>query len=319
MYPFASFNIYEIILSKMLGKIGRLSVLAILSVTVLLAVVLLAFSYVEPGVTDEISDEASSLSVYDLSTVPQAVVDDATRLAQELFGETRGKYQDFIDQLLSAYLEARDKDFLVIFNSGGWGWNLPDSSPGWSSILNGIESELNNLGYKSLLLNYQRTSETLWGRVKELIEMLNDCPSKAKDLAGRVEFLTTHIPNLRIIVAGESNGAVISGSVMNMERDNTKVYSIETGPPFWYKPTLRDRTLLLTSNGTMPDTFSYGDIPAIVLASVKGWLGLLPPEENPGNILCFLRAPGHDYSWQYPEVYLKVVEFLSENFGIERR
>jgi hypothetical protein len=70
----------------------------------------------------------------------------------------------------------------------------------------------------------------------------------------------------------------------------------------------------MNSNGTGIDTFSYGNIPAMIWATFVGWFGFSPPEENPGDILSWLRAPGHDYSWQYPGVSSAVIDFLDTNF-----
>lgn len=301
----------------MASNIRRLGVLVALTAVLLLGVVLLALSYTEVGIASEIGTGGLPLSTYDLSAVPQSVVEDATRVAMELFGDYQEKYEDFANQLLATYVEAKDKDFVVIFNAGGWGWNLLETSPGWHSIFAGIEAELDNLGYTSLLLDYQRTSEDWRGIIDEGVEMITSYPAKAKELACRVEFLTEHVPDLRVIVTGESDGTVISDRTMNILQDNPQVYSIRTGPPFWHKPIMLDRTLLLDNNGRTPDSFSRGDIPAMLWASLKDLLGLPQPEEESGRILKFLRAPGHDYRWQYPHVYSQITNFLEENFGLK--
>ena len=150
------------------------------------------------------------------------------------------------------------------------------------------------------------------------MEVITAYPSKAENLDCRVEFLTTHIPDLKVIVTGESNGTVVSDSAMNILRDNPQVYSIQTGPPFWHKNVMLDRTLVLDSNGMTRDSFSQGDIPAILWASLKALLSLSPAEEeDPGRILYFFRAPGHDYCWQYPGVYSQITNFLEHNFGFK--
>lgn len=298
-------------------NIRRLGVLVAITAVLLLGVVLLALSYTEVGIASEIGTGGFPLSSYDLSTVPQAVAEDAAKLSAELFGDYQEKYTDFVDQLLATYVEAKDKDFVVVFNAGGWGWNLLESSPGWRSIFTGIESELDNLGYTSLLLDYQRTDEDLRGIIDEVVEMITLYPSKAENLACRVEFLTNHIPDLKVIITGESDGTVISDSVMNILRDNPQVYSIQTGPPFWHKNVVLDRTLVLDNNGMTPDSFSQGDFPTMLWASLKDLLGLPQPEENSGRILDFLLAPGHDYWWQYPNVYFQITNFLEENFGLK--
>jgi hypothetical protein len=298
----------------MLKKYGGLVVVATLVAVPLIAILWLSIFYTEVGMAKEVGFQEPDLPAYEYSTVPQSVINDATELAAELVGGSQDKLQSVVDQLVATYVEARDMDVVVVFNSGGWGWNLTMDTPGWASILDGIKSELENLGYKSLVLNYRRTSGGLRGCMKEFVEVITRYPHKSRELAKRVEFLTDHIPDLKVIVAGESTGTVISDKTMGILKDKSQVYSIQTGTPFWHKPTALDRTLLMNSNGRGIDTFSYGNVPAMIWATIKGWLGLSSPDDNPGDILSWLKAPGHDYSWQYPGVYSEVVNFLTNNF-----
>ena len=263
----------------------------------------------------DIGIQEPSLTGNDLSSVPASVIDDAGKVAGEMVGKDSDKYQNLVDQLVGTYIKASDRDVVVFFNSGGMGWNLTKDTPGWASILEGITSQLEALGYRPLVLNYRRTSSGLLGCVKEFIEAANRYPHKAKDLAYRVQFLADHLPHLKIIIAGESTGTVISEKTMGILKNKPGIYSIQTGTPFWHKPTDLERTLLINSNGRGLDTFSYGNVPAMIWATVKDWFGLSSPDDNPGNILTWLKAPGHDYSWQYPGVYSEVVKFLEENFG----
>ena len=286
-----------------------------LVVVPLIAIIWLTIFNSEVGMAKDIGMQELSLSTYDYSSVPQSVIDDAVELAGELIGKGQEKIQNSVDQLLAMYMEARDWDVIIVFNSGGWGWNFTNESPGWTSILDGIKSQLESLGYNSLVLNYRRTSSRITGCIKEFYEAAARYPHKARDLAWRVEFLTDHLPNLRIIVAGESTGTVISDKTMGLLKDKPRVYSIQTGTPFWYKPTALDRTLLMNSNGRGVDTFNHGNVPAMIWATVKGWFGLTSPDDNPGNILSWLKAPGHDYSWQYPGICAEVANFLESNFG----
>jgi hypothetical protein len=296
-------------------KTGRIVILTVMAVVFLLAVGWLTFCYTEVGMADGIGFGEPGFSGDKSLDIPQSVVEDATRLAIESVGDNQAKLQDFVNQLLAAYVAARDTDVVVVFNSGGWGWNRLDETPGWATILDGIRASLDGLGYRSLVLNYQRTSRGLRGGIKEFIEEMTRYPTKARELADRVTFLIDSLPDLRVIVAGESTGTVITDKAMALLKDKPQVYSIQTGTPFWHKPTPLNRTLLMNSNGKTIDTFSYGNVPAMVWATVKGWLGLSSPEDNPGNILNWLRAPGHDYSWQYPGVCSGIAEFLKENFG----
>jgi len=296
-------------------KTRRFTIGVILALVLLLVIAVVSYSAV--SVTCKIGTGGLPLSVCDFSAVPQPVAEDAARLATELFGDCQEKGNDFVNQLLAMYSEAKDKDFVVIFNSGGWGGNLLETSLGWQSIFTGIESELASSGYTSLLLDYQRTAETLRSYLDEIVERITGYPSKAKDLASRVEFLTNHNPGLRVILTGESNGAVICDRVMNILEDNPQVYSIQTGPPFWHENIVLDGTLLLTNNGLIPDSYSQGDFWAILWGNLRYRLHLSQPEDDFGTPPHYVGVPGHDYWWQYPEVCSQIINFLEQNFGIK--
>jgi hypothetical protein len=299
----------------MLKKIGRMGIVVILMAIPLLAIIWLTLFNSEVGMAKEIGIQEPTLPAYDRSSVPQNVIDDAVKKANELVGKSQKKLQNMVDQLVETYMEAKNTDVVIFFNSGGMGWNLTQETPGWASILDGIKSQLESLGYRSLVLNYQRTSRGIRGCIQEFFEAAARYPRKAWDLSQQVAFLTDHLPDLKIIVAGESTGTVISDKAMGNLKDKPQVYSIQTGTPFWYQPAKMDRTLLMNSNGRGIDTFSHGNLPAMVWATFKGWLGLSSSDDNPGDILSWLKAPGHDYSWQYPGVCSAVVKFLDSNFG----
>ena len=106
----------------MVINIRRLGILVALTMVLLLGAFLVALSYTDVGVTVGVDTGGLPLSVHDLSPVPEEVAEDAAKLAYELFGDYQDKYDDFVHQLLAAYMEARDTDVVVVFNSGGWGW-----------------------------------------------------------------------------------------------------------------------------------------------------------------------------------------------------
>jgi hypothetical protein len=288
-------------------------VIALIAV-ILFGIIWLTLINLEIGMAKEVGVQEPTLPAYDLSTIPQDVINDANDKANVLVGNSKDKLQTVLDELLSSYVAAKNNDIVIFFNPGGWGWNSIQDSPGWISILAGIKIKLDSLGYRYFVLNYQRTSRSLKGCIKEFFEAAAKYPRKARDLSLRVEFLTDHNTELKVIIAGESLGTVISDRCMDILEDNTRVYSIQTGTPFWYQPAELDRKLLMNSNGSGIDTFSHGDLPEMVWATFKGWFGFTSPEDNPGNILNWLKAPGHDYSWQYPGISSEVVNFLEINF-----
>jgi len=264
----------------------------------------------------EIGIHEPGLSSYDEAEVPKTVLAEAIRYAKELIGKDQKRITSFKDQLVGMYMEVKDNDIVIFFNSGGWGWNLTQQTPGWASILEGIKSELERLGYSSIVLNYRRTSGGVRGCAREFLEAARHYPSRVEDLAKRIEFLTEHVPDLKIIIAGESTGTIISDRTMVRLKDNPRVYSIQTGVPFWHKPGMSERTLLMNTNGRTIDTFSYGKVPVVVRTSIKSWLGLSSPKDEPGDILSWLKAPGHHYTWEYPGVYTRVIDFLQTHFSL---
>jgi hypothetical protein len=299
----------------MLKRLGKGGIAGIIIAVLVLAVIGIVVFDSEVGMATDIGIQEPILSIHDFSSVPQSVIDDAFKRADELARKSQDKVQSLRDQLLASYVEAKKADVVVFFNSGGMGWNLAKDTPGWNSILEGIKSQLEETGYSPLILNYRRTSSGITGCIKEIVEATTRYPHKAKDLALRIEFLTDNLPDLKVIIAGESTGTVITEETMAILKDKNRVYSIQTGTPFWHKPTELERTLLINNNGRGLDTFSKGNVPAMIWATVKSWFGLASPDDNLGDILSWLKAPGHDYSWRYPGVYSAVVKFLDSNFG----
>jgi len=299
----------------MAAGLRRLGFLKALAVVILAALVLLSLIYVDVGFVDEIAASRRVLADYDPARVPASVADDAMLKAQELFGRRREHSEKFAGQLVATYLEASDKDIIMVFNSGGWGWNYPDSSTGWSSILDGMQAELDEMGYQSVMINYRRTSDSFLGVLKELGELVTNYPDKTEELVCRVDFLTAHLPLSRVIVTGESNGTVVADRAAKLLEDNPQVFCIQTGTPFWYQSAALERTLVINHNGVVPDSFSHFQVGEILRASFQSFFG---SEEVPeGTIMTRVLAPGHDYSWQYPQVCREITGFLESSFGVQ--
>jgi hypothetical protein len=298
-------------------KIRNLKLTVILVTATCLAIVLLAPSPVLPATTGKPDNNGIPLVIEDFSVIPQAILENAAKSAAKLFDNDRRNQNEFISQLLAIYLEARDKDIVIINNSGGWGWSPLETFPHSYKLIAGINSKLNSLGYDTLWLDHFRTSKNLSGCVSELMLAADLYPAKAEDLAARVEFLTSHIPGISVILAGESNGSTICGDVMQILAENPRVYSIQLGPPFWNKGGTSDRSLVLRSNGSVPDSFSQGDAITIIRSNLEALLGI--SQQYPGHILFYIGAPGHDYDWQYDGVSSRVLEFLDNNFNLNRQ
>jgi hypothetical protein len=252
-----------------------------------------------------------------INDIPSSILQDARSLATELYGQNSGA-ELYFQQLISAYKSSEDKNVLIIFNPGGWGTKSLEESSDWMSIINGMQKELGSAGFKVVALNYQRTTNDLRGQIHELEEIISGYYSKSNDLSKRVEFLTQHIRELKVILAGESTGTMICDSTMNLLKDNERVFSIQTGSPFWQKNTIRDRTIVVNDNGVIPDTFSRGDFFTVIKSSLQSLLGNKQPEDQ-GKILNVLSAPGHEYWWQNPKVFSQIGYFLEEYFGVQSK
>jgi len=123
------------------------------------------------------------------------------------------------------------------------------------------------------------------------VSFLEAMSPKAKYLAARVKFLTEHNPNLKIILASESNGTVLCDKVLSLLKNNPRVYTIQTGPPFWHHSPTDSRALRIRDNGVAPDSFSNGDLWTIIKTNFRVWLGIAKPEEYVGHVLLHIRRP----------------------------
>jgi hypothetical protein len=254
----------------------------------------------------------------EISLAPPPVVAAAEKVAAAMAEVGGNIYQKNLQELVGTYAWARGVDIAVFFNSGGMGWNYFSKSPGWGSILDGITGQLREQGYTSVVFNYHRATKGLMGNLREIVEAASHYPRKAKDLAYRIRFLTGQLPKLKIIITGESTGTVISEETIARLKDTPGVYSIQTGVPFWYRSSKLDRTLRINNNGQVPDMFSLGSVPTMLWLNFKRLFGKTSAKEIRGDIFNFLKAPGHDYSWQYPGVSSGITDFLSKSFGTNR-
>ena len=216
--------------------------------------------------------------------------------------------------MLEIYSESEDKDFILIYNSGGWGRAPLQDEPPWGSVLNGIESKLKELGYSCGLVEYRRSGDTVAESIYELRELVNAYPSKAMELAVMVDFITRYSEDLKVIVTGVCHGAVYSNEVMTHLEANPQVYSIQAGRPFWYGGSITPRALIIENNGVSADAMKTGDIRGIIRYNLQRYLGLVESAGKYQSTTLF-QAPGHEYAWDYPKIRSQIAAFLEENFG----
>ena len=204
---------------------------------------------------------------------------------------------------LAEILDSEDDDeVIIIFNSGGWGNTPLEEAEDLAPIIEGIEATLNEWGYKSVVVPYNRTKDGFFGKITGLRELFNSFKNSSKDLADRVELIAKSFPGKKIVIAGLSNGASFVNETYGevSEEVRSSVYAIAAGTPFWASPQESGDILQLSNNGK--DTLVEGEIGSLLLALIKA------------PFVGAFRATGHEYSWSSPEINSQIVTFLEDRF-----
>ncbi len=260
-------------------------------------------------ICDGNTDQA--LEIQSFPALPDTAETGASEVAERLYCRATAKAKTMESQLTALYQAVAGCDIVIIFNPGGYGWATISQMPLWASILNGMKETLTKRGLRVIILNYLRTSHSLAGAWSEFLALANLSRSKGQELAARTDFLTRQFPDLKIIIAGESNGAAMAEDAMGFLRENSRVYSVQTGTPFWAPSEPFCRSLIINHNGVEADTFSNGDVRRWFTANVQALFGKY--KNSQGNILLYIGAPGHVYNWDYPVVREQIVKFLENN------
>lgn len=218
------------------------------------------------------------------------------------------------NQLQEVLNFASDKNVVIIFNSGGWGNTPLEEAEDFAPLVKGIQEMLKEKGYDSIIISYNRTKDTLLGKVAGIKDFLSSFNLSSQVLAKDLGLLTENLPDKKIIVAGLSAGGVFTDETLKKISPKSKVYAIEAGIPFWHKNFESENILKLNNNGN--DSLSRGDIRYLVLAVVEApfrWTFAKIVGQNITLSQAF-HARGHDYSWESPEVKAQIVTFLEDKF-----
>ncbi len=246
--------------------------------------------------------------------------EEANRLAEQLFENDTQKRASFTSRLLDMCTRAQDKDFLLIHNPGGWGTTHLENLLQWErSIVEGVSTTIEKLGYTRSLMQYFRTNSGWRDIMGDIREQARFFAYKAKIMAAELRFITQHFNDLRVVMIGVSQGAAFSNAVSQYLDGSDRVFSIELGTPFPYKSrrVITERTLALDSNGLMPDALMEWDVPTIArtyFGAPFRWIRYKLQGKRIKFTYC-INVPGHDYNWDYPEVQRQVEDFLNLNFG----
>ena len=198
--------------------------------------------------------------------------------------------------------KAAESDVIIIFNSGGWGNTPLEEAEDFTPIIEGVQDTLNEWGYKTVIIPYNRTRDGFMGRITAIKEFFSSFNFSSEILANDVEFLAEKLPGKKIIIAGLSNGAsFVNRSYQKLAGDvKSSVYAITVGVPFWEKPFESDNILQLDNAGK--DTLVNGDASSLFSSLIK-----TPFSKK-------FEAPGHDYFWSSADVNSKIVSFLEDKF-----
>jgi len=248
------------------------------------------------------------------------LVEEVNRLAEQLFGDDIKKGANFTGRLLDMCTRAEDKDFLLIHNPGGWGTTRVENLLQWErSIVEGVSTTIEKLGYTWSLIQYFRTNSGWRETMEDIKEQFRFFTSKAKIMAAELRFITQHFNTLRVVMIGVSQGAAFSNAVVQYLDGLDRVSSIELGMPFPYKSrrVITEKTLALDSNGLMPDALMEWNVPTIIrtyLTAPFRWIKYKLQGKQIKFTYC-INVPGHDYNWDYPEVQRQIEDFLNMEFG----
>ena len=252
--------------------------------------------------------------------VALALREEARRLGCQLFGDDSGKGTSFAERLMAIYHDARDKDFLLIHNPGGWG-NAPlENCLHWErSVVAGISATLEELGYRLSFSQHFRGGLGWWEHLRDIRDYFRFFSVERGVLAAEVEFLTRHLENLKVILIGISQGAGFSNAVMQRLSELQRVYSIELGVFFIHRSrrVLTERTLAIDHNGLMTDAVIEGDLMTMVMTLPMAFLRWVKYrlKGKPVKFSRCIKLAGHDYHWEYPKVSQQIGDFLKLNFG----
>lgn len=203
-------------------------------------------------------------------------------------------------------------DVIIIFNSGGLGHTPLEEAEDFSSIIYGIKNALDERGYETIIVSYQRTKNSFLGRIDGAKEFFNYFRTQSERLAQDVENFLHNNPSKKIIITGLSGGAVFVDETMKKlsEEAQNKVLAIEVGAPFWQKKFDSENILRLDNENK--DSLSKGEAKGLLYSLIKApfrWVGARISGWNL-TISHAFQAPGHIYVWDSPEVGLQITSFL---------
>jgi hypothetical protein len=190
------------------------------------------------------------------------------------------------------------------------------------SIVTGVTSTLEKLGYNTVMRQYLRSGDALWGGksvYKEAQVFLFGKSYRAEVFAEQLKFIADSLPELKIVLVAASQGASFNNMAMMRLDHNKQIYSIELGTffPHMKRRRLTEKNLAIDSNGFREDPMCHRDLWSGTKAYIKAfyrWFKYRVQGDRVKFTHC-INTPGHEYKWEYPEVHERITGFLTANFS----
>ncbi|MFA5754964.1 MAG: hypothetical protein WC909_01190 [Candidatus Paceibacterota bacterium] len=224
----------------------------------------------------------------------------------------------FIKDNISSFKErlfqaGQESDVVIVFNPGGWGTISLEEALDFNPIINEIKSKIEEQNYTVSIVEYQRTKESIIGKIGSIKEILFNFPKSSESFAETIDDFLNNNPDDKVIVAGLSNGATFASSAMEeLNQKDESVFSIELGAPFWENKIEGSNILKIINNN---DILANGNIGELIFSLVKTpfvWAyGNINGEGT--SLTEAMNISGHEYYWD--EVGKEITSFIESNFS----
>lgn len=214
---------------------------------------------------------------------------------------------------------ASQKDVIIVFNAGGWGYASIEKADDLTPIIYGVQEVIKDLGHETVIIPYQRAKNDFLGRLESTKELFSRFKKQSGNLAKELNDFLINNSRKSIIMVGLSGGAAFVEETMKKipESIRGKIYAIEAGLPFFIRPS--DSKNILRLNNNDRDSVSKGRIGDLLISVLKMPLNWIIDKTKGGHILfskCF-KVPGHFYPWESAEVGAEIAVFLKVKlFGL---
>jgi hypothetical protein len=255
---------------------------------------------------------------------------ELTGLADETILFSKDAKERFVAEVLEIYDNAGDCDVVIYFCEGGWGSRPLSVNPEGRSLVTGIASTLTSMGYTYCIADYPRTRKTAGDYLYEGVQLVLQYPAKSKQLAAKMDFLTGHVDDLKVIIVGKSSGALYVNKAAELLRDNPDIYTIQIGSPLGCKTPVPGSSMAVCDNGIQGDAMIKLDVLSLIkqnklqvlfilfapsFTTVDWIIGKILVAVGFCNTRFPLVMPGHDYMWHYPKVGPAIETFLQGVMG----